>query len=60
MRSKPRATSTSIGFVCGKPIYYFGKCSINSQIIYCGNRGDSLCVAQMRRGYINSWLNALS
>jgi hypothetical protein len=29
-------------------------------IIYFGNHNDSLCVAQMCRGYIKSWLNALS
>jgi hypothetical protein len=27
--------------------------------IYFGNYNDSLCVAQMRRGNIKSWLNAL-
>jgi hypothetical protein len=31
-----------------------------TNIIYFGNHNDSLCVAQMRRGYIKSWLNALS
>jgi hypothetical protein len=31
-----------------------------TDIIYFGNHNDSLCVAQMRRGYIKLWLNALS